>query len=76
MVVKVVYLVGLWHGPVPRVVTLVVPLYCRHGPGPAPAHLRGWWMCWLCWAGGIFCTAGTGFWWATCAAAGVKSLSP
>lgn len=71
VVVKVVDLVGLWHGPVPRVACM------RRGRGPVPAHLRGWWMCWLrCWAGGSFCTAGTGFWWATCAAAGVKSLSP
>lgn len=50
------------------------------GPGPvrwSGAHLRGWWMCWLMWwAGGSFCTEGTGFWWATWAAAGVKSLSP
>lgn len=41
------------------------------------AHLRGWWMCWLmCWTEGSLGTQGCGFWWATCAAAGVKSLSP
>lgn len=43
----------------------------------APAHLRGWWICWLmCWTGGSLGTQGWGFWWATWAAAGVKSLSP
>lgn len=41
------------------------------------AHLRGWWICWLrCWTGGSLGTQGWGFWWATWAAAGVKSLSP
>lgn len=41
------------------------------------AHLRGWWMCWLrCWLGGSLGIPGWGFWWATWAAAGVKSLSP
>lgn len=34
-------------------------------------------MCWLkCWAGGSLGTQGCGFWCATWAAAGVKSLSP
>lgn len=41
------------------------------------AHLRGWWICWLrCWTGASLGTQGWGFWWATWAAAGVKSLSP
>ncbi len=49
----------------------------RGGLELCKAHFRGWWMCWLkWWAVGSFCTAGTGFWWATWAAAGVKSLSP
>lgn len=40
-------------------------------------YLRGWWMCWLTWwAVGNFSTEGCGFWWATWAAAGGKSLSP
>lgn len=47
------------------------------GAAAAWAHLRGWWMCWLmCCAGGSLGTQGWGFWCATWAAAGVKSLSP
>lgn len=42
-----------------------------------PTHLRGWWICGLmCWMGACLGTPGWGFWWATWAAAGVKSLSP
>lgn len=34
----------------------------RGGLELCKAHFRGWWMCWLMWwAGGSFCTAGTGF---------------
>lgn len=41
------------------------------------AHLRGWLICGLmCWMGASLGTPGCGFWWATWAAAGVKSLLP
>lgn len=41
------------------------------------AHLRGWLICGLmCWMGACLGTPGCGFWWATWAAMGVKSLSP
>lgn len=41
------------------------------------AHFRGWLICGLmCWMGACLGTPGCGFWWATWAAAGVKSLSP
>lgn len=41
------------------------------------AYLRGWLICGLmCWMGASLGTPGCGFWWATWAAAGVKSLLP
>lgn len=51
---------------------LLLLLRCR---GLGAGHLRG---CWICCVLGETCLSmeACGFWWATCAAAGGKSLSP
>lgn len=48
---------------------------CRGRQGLGTGHLRG---CWICCVLGETCLSmeACGFWWATCAAAGGKSLSP
>lgn len=48
---------------------------CRGCRGLGAGHLRG---CWMCCVLGETCLSmdACGFWWATCAAAGGKSLSP